>query len=116
MPKLRSGQAKRTQTAKSQAVPAEPTAETAEPTKPLRQRPVPAAPPLSPEQQRFAAMMEQIQPALHNPQARLRLAKDLFFFANDTQLASQLRLDAMQQAIRIDPFSIDYRLALIQLE
>lgn len=54
--------------------------------------------------------------ANQDPAGRLKLAQDLYGLGTNSSQEVQYRLDALQQAVMLDPFQLSYRLALAELE
>lgn len=63
---------------------------------------------------RYEQLVVQFEPALKDPQQRLTLAEEVFSLSKDGQTSQQFRLDVLQQAVRLDPFSMRYRLELAE--
>ena len=70
----------------------------------------------SPDWQRFAGLTAGVDAALDDPGRRLALAGDLFALAAGCGPDARLRLTALEDAARLDPFKASYRLALGQVK
>ncbi len=67
---------------------------------------------------RYERLVEKIDGIIDDPNARMRLANEMYSLAvgNDARSLPHLRLQALLQTVRLDPFRRQFRLALVRAQ